>query len=110
LYRFININYLPASVVGYGCGVLNSYVLNKKWTFKTINVRSDVEFAKFFIISLAALIVNIATLKFLVVAIGIKPEISQILVIGFSLVVNFIGNKFWTFQIQCKLTDNESIY
>lgn len=100
LYRFININYLVASVVGYSCGLLNSFILNKKWTFKTINVRKDLELIKFIIVNVVALGVNIIGLKFFVEAMGIRPEISQIAAIGFSLVTNFFGNKYWTFRSQ----------
>jgi len=105
LYRLIDVNYLIASVVGYSCGLLNSFILNKRWTFKTINVRKDIEFVKFIIVNVVALAVNIAALRFLVEAMGIKPEISQIAAIGFSLVINFLGNKFWTFQTKSRLSE-----
>lgn len=100
LYRLINVNYLIASVVGYSCGLLNSFILNKKWTFKTINARKDIELLKFIIVNVMALGLNIIGLKFFVEAIGIKPEISQIAAIGLSLVTNFVGNKYWTFRSQ----------
>lgn len=97
-YRFVNFNYLIASVIGYSCGLLNSFILNKKWTFKTINVRTDIELAKFIIVNVLALGVNIIGLRFFVEVMGIKPEIGQIGAIGFSLVTNFLGNKYWTFR------------
>jgi putative flippase GtrA len=100
LYKLINVNYLIASVVGYSCGLLNSFILNKKWTFKTINVRKDIELIKFVIVNVVALAVNIIGLRFFVEVMGIKPEISQIGAIGFSLVTNFVGNKYWTFRSQ----------
>ena len=42
--------------------------------------------------------VNVLTLKVLVAIVGILPEVAQVLAIGASLIVNFVGNKWWTFR------------
>jgi putative flippase GtrA len=105
LYRSCGINYLFASAVGYSCGLLNSFILNKNWTFKTINVRRDVEFIKFILVNIVALAINIIALKFFVEAIKIIPEISQVLAIVSSFIVNFLGNKYWTFRSHNKFPE-----
>lgn len=98
LYRIVNINYLIASVMGYCCGLLNSYLMNRKWTFNSGAVAKQNEIIKFLVVNVTALGINVASLRLLVESLGIKPEISQLASIGFSLVVNFIGNKYWTFR------------
>jgi putative flippase GtrA len=98
LYRVFDMYYLHATVVGYSVGLINSFILNKKWTFKSRNVRKDMEFAKFIMVNLLALIVNVGALKYFVSLAGLRPEIGQIVAIAFSTITNFMGNKFWTFQ------------
>ena len=98
LYRMVNINYLIASVMGYCCGLLNSYLMNKKWTFNCESVAKQNELIKFIVVNVVALGVNVVSLSLLVESLGIAPEISQLASIGYSLVVNFLGNKYWTFR------------
>jgi len=97
-YRIVSINYLIASVMGYCCGLLNSYLMNRKWTFNSGAVDKKNEFFKFIAVNVTALGINVASLRLLVESLGIKPEISQLASIGLSLIVNFIGNKYWTFR------------
>lgn len=100
LFRVVGLYYMLASVIGYCCGLMNSFILNKKWTFKTKGVRKDIEFARFILVNIAALIVNVGTMKYFVSVLKIAPEFSQIGAIGFSMMTNFVGNKFWTFRSQ----------
>lgn len=98
LYRVFGVYYLAASVVGYCAGLINSYIMNKKWTFRTTGVRVHIEFVKFIMVNLISLFVNLAALKYAVDHIGIIPEVGQIIAIVFSTIVNFLGNKLWTFH------------
>jgi putative flippase GtrA len=98
LFRYATVHYLVSSVIGYVAGLINSFILNKKWTFRTKGVRKDVEFTKFCLVNLAALLANLGSLGFFVSYMNIIPELGQLLAIIFSLTVNFLGNKFWTFR------------
>ena len=98
LLRFQGIHYLVASTIGYCVGMINSFILNKKWTFRTTEVRKDIEFVKFVLVNLAALLVNIGSLKYFVCIVDIRPEFGQIFGISLSMTTNFLGNKFWTFS------------
>ena len=96
--RTLLVNYLIASVFGYCTGLINSYILNKKWTFQSTGVRKDAEFAKFVLVNVFALSANLGALKCFVCLMSMAPELGQVFAIGFSTTTNFIGNKFWTFQ------------
>jgi putative flippase GtrA len=87
-------------VIGYCAGVINSYILNKLWTFQTKGTRKDVEFAKFAVINVFSLSINVGAIKFFVALVGMRPELGQVIAIGFALVVNFLGNKLWTFRVR----------
>ena len=98
LFRVAGIAMIVASAVGYMSGVLNSYLINRKWTFKATGSGYGTEFVKFFVVNLVSLGVNLLSLQFLVSSFGMMPEISQVLAIFCSLLVNFSGNKWWTFK------------
>jgi putative flippase GtrA len=97
-YRLIEFNLIVATILGYGAGTLNSYIMNKKWTFNARKATSTTEIYRFILINVVALIVNAISLYVLSVLCGIVEEIAQLFAILFSLIVNFIGNKFWTFR------------
>ena len=78
-------------------GLLNSYVMNRAWTFTVTTRANRIEFGRFVLVNLIALLLNLAVLKYLT-SLGLIPEIAQILAIGASLLANFAGNKWWTFR------------
>lgn len=98
LYVLLGVYYLLSSTIGYGAGLLNSYVLNKTWTFQSKGVDTKMEFGKFVLVNLISLGTNLAALNLFVVQGGLRPEVAQAMAIFFSLAVNFAGNKFWTFN------------
>lgn len=98
LYRLFSVHYLVASTIGYSVGLLNSFVLNRKWTFKSKENGVSGELFRFLIVNLCALMVNLFVLKGCTLFAGIRPEVGQIAAICFSVVVNFFGNKLWTFR------------
>lgn len=58
LTLFIN-GYL-AKVIGYCCGVANSYFLNTAWTFKQERRRDAKELARFLLVNLGVLLISLA--------------------------------------------------
>ena len=98
LYRYAGVHYLISTVVGYCIGIFNSFLLNKNWTFKTVNVRKDVEFLKFVVVNIVSMLVNVITLHLTVAVMHLIPEIGQIIAVFFHTCANFIGNKYWTFH------------
>ena len=98
LLRIARMHYLLASVAGYCVGLINSYVLNRVWTFESHGNQKRREFARFVSVNIVALAVNTATLRWFVFYMKLAPEIGQVFAIVFSLTVNFLGNKLWTFR------------
>jgi len=101
LFRVFDINYLVASGVGYFVGMVNSYFLNRRWTFISSN-NIHPEFTKFILVNVISMSTNLIVLKFSVTTMGLIPEVGQIISIIFSISVNFFGNKFWTFNSSYK--------
>ncbi len=98
LLNLAGIHYLVASTIGYLAGLTNSYLLNRSWTFKSRQDNRASEMAKFFLVNVFSLGANLVALKTGVSLMGLSPEIAQLFAIVFSLVVNFAGNRFWTFR------------
>ncbi len=98
LFRVFGVLMLVASGIGYSLGVLNSFIMNRKWTFEMNNKANIPEFTKFVIVNVVSLIVNLGALRVLVQNIGLIPELGQVGAIGASIIVNFVGNKWWTFK------------
>jgi putative flippase GtrA len=97
LYSLAGTQYLVASIIGYVAGMLNSYVLNRRWTFGSRNQQLLTELGRFVAVNLISLGVNLGLL-FLLVSAGIMvPQWAQVLAIAGSTLVNFVLNKVWTF-------------
>ena len=98
LYSFMGVYHLLASAIGFGFAVTNSYFINKHWTFKSTGSNIRNEFSKFFIVNLFSLTVNLASMAILVEICFIHPPVAQLATIVITLMINFSGNKYWSFN------------
>lgn len=92
--------------VAFVCAVLNSYLLNRSWTFRrAADKRHIVEGAQFLFISLLGAVVNVGTSSYVATYMhprwGIHtkawPSFAALVGTAFSLGFNFVGYKFWVF-------------
>ena len=98
LYKLLGVYYLVSSAIGYSCGMVNSYVLNRRWTFKSNDDRIARELSKFLTVNVGSLLTNLGAMHFLVQHARLAPEHSQVAAIAFSILANFLGNNLWTFK------------
>ena len=98
LYQFFDVYHLLASTAGFLFAVSNSYFMNKYWTFKGEGLGGCFEFFRFLMVSVLALFLNLLTMWTLVELLSFYPPVAQLLAIALTLVVNFLGNKFWSFR------------
>jgi putative flippase GtrA len=98
LFRALGVPMLLASGVGYCTGVINSYFMNRNWTFKAQGAPNRAEFLRFSLVNAAALGLNLAVLKACSGSVGLLPELAQAVAIVVSLATNFLGNKFWALR------------
>ena len=97
ILNFIGINYIVANTIGYIGGMVNSYVWNNKWVFKA-NSKELSTIGKFIIVNLIVMILNNFILILLVEKLGLNTIFAQIIALGITTVINFVGNKLWTFN------------
>ena len=97
-YALLDFYHLLASTIGFCVAVVNSFFLNKYWTFGSQSPDLGRQFSRFISVSLLALLVNLATMALLVEWLMFDPLIAQLGAIGLALGVNFTGNKLWSFR------------
>jgi len=100
LLKVGELDYLVSSGIGYCFGLVNSYSINRKWTFAAAQPCNKLEFIQFACVNAMSLGLNLLSLKIFVSFLSIIPEIAQIIAIIFSMLVNFFCNKFWIFNIR----------
>lgn len=86
-----------SNVTGYVAGVLNSFVWNKQWTFKSEAGwwSSAVRFGLVFGI---CYLMQLGLLMYLKEYLPIDPYYNQLLAMAFYTVINFVMNKYFTFK------------
>lgn len=91
----------------FACAVLNSYLLNRAWTFRRSTDKHHlIEGAQFLFISLLGAVVNVGTSSYVATYMhprwGIHtkawPSFAALVGTAFSLGFNFVGYKFWVFS------------
>lgn len=102
LYFFtetLGVYYLFSAVISFIIAMTSNFILNKVWTFKEkIKLEVSKKYVKFILVSVTALMVNLFFLYIFTEFFGIYYMISQIIAIGLALIINFLGNKIWTFS------------
>lgn len=111
--------YIP-KVIGYACGVLNSYLLNSAWTFRAERKRDAREIGLFLVVNLITLGLSLLLMYLLrdvcgldawwngVIASTAAPQwlasildgkfFCTVLSSGAALIANYIGNKLLVFR------------
>jgi dolichol-phosphate mannosyltransferase len=91
--------YIVSAIISFIIAMSINFILNKIWTFREeMKLRLKEKYIKFSIVSVLALSVNLIFLYLFTELFKIYYIISQILAIGVALIINFLGNKRWTFS------------
>lgn len=87
---------VTSSAVGYLCGAVASYLLNRRFTFQS-DIAHGKGFAKFMVVNLIGLGLN--TLIFSVVlAFGAHYVLAQVTATGLVLIWNYLGARLFVFR------------
>lgn len=87
---------LLAAVCAFVVAVTNNFAWNRLWTFRAREGHAGFQAARFLVVSLAGLAVNLAVLAVLVDHV---PEVAaQAIAVATAFPVTFLGNKLWTFD------------
>lgn len=97
--------------VSFSAAVVNSYYMNKRWTFKEAaagleDKKATIQFSQFFVVSVIGIIINGAILTGITTLIpapfGLGDQlwanVAKLFATGVSLVWNFVGYKLFVFK------------
>jgi len=93
----LGIYHLFAATGAFCVAVTNNFIWNRVWTFARTPTKAHRQAARFFIVSLVALGVNLAVLALLVDVLSVSQLPAQAIAVAVAMPVNFAGNKLWTF-------------
>lgn len=88
---------LTANTISFLIAVINSYFINKYWTWKDFSKNHKSQFSKFFIISTIGLIMNLFLMS-LALSFNLWYLLAKVIIILIVAIWNFTANHLWTFS------------
>jgi putative flippase GtrA len=95
----IGIEYLVAEAAAWIIAAGNNFVWNRHWTFRAGEGQVHLQALRFFLVSLAALALNLVVLRVLVESAGLDKVAAEVLALAASTPLSFLGNKLWSFRL-----------
>lgn len=93
----LGVHHTIAAIGAFCVAVTNNFVWNRYWTFEPGDDHPAFQAARFFAVSLAALLINLAVLEALVRGTSLGVLAAQAIAVALAMPFNFLGNKLWTF-------------
>lgn len=88
---------LVAQCVSYSCGVLNSFLLNRTWTFKR-HGQSHGQLIRFVALNLGTLTITYGLLVYFHNSLAWPLLVCKLLATAASLGTNYVGSRLWIFS------------
>ena len=92
-----SVHHIAAAVGAFVVAVANNFLWNRHWTFDRGDGHAGFQAARFFTVSVAALLINLAVLEVLISSTEMGELAAQAIAVGVAMPFNFLGNKLWTF-------------
>ena len=93
----LGLHHAAAAVGAFCVAVTNNFLWNRHWTFGAGDGPAGFQAARFFVVSVAALLLNLAVLEALVTEASMGELPAQAIAVAVAMPFNFLGNKLWTF-------------
>jgi dolichol-phosphate mannosyltransferase len=93
----LGVHHVIAAVGAFCVAVTNNFLWNRYWTFDPGEGPASFQAARFLIVSVASLAINLAALEVLVGGAGMGDLPAQAIAVAIAMPFNFLGNKLWTF-------------
>ncbi len=93
----LGVHHILAAVGAFAVAVSSNFFWNRHWTFAAGHGHAGFQAARFFTVSVAALLVNLVVLELLVEGAAMGDLPAQAIAVAIAMPFNFLGNKLWTF-------------
>ena len=97
LAGILDVHHLVAAVGAFCVAVTNNFLWNRYLTFSPGDGSAGFQAARFFVVSAAALGLNLIVLEALLASGEIGELTAQAIAVAVAMPFNFLGNKLWTF-------------
>jgi len=92
-----HVDYLAALLIGYLVGSLNSYILNRRWTFRAGHLAHSTAGTRFAVVQVCAILANLGLLYVFVHDLHVPRIAAQAILTVPVLAVTFFVNRAWSF-------------
>lgn len=99
LMFFLELNPAASNLVGYACGFVLGYFLNKSWSFESYDTKNK-GFLRYVTVMLIAYLSNVGSVYFGIIFLGINSYAAQIAGMFVYTSVSFLGCKLFVFRIK----------
>jgi putative flippase GtrA len=93
----LGVHHIFAAVGAFCVALTNNFLWNRHWTFEAGHGHPGFQAARFFAVSIAALLINLAVLEGLISGASMGDLTAQAIAVAVAMPFNFLGNKLWTF-------------
>lgn len=90
-------HHMIAAIGAFAVAVSNNFLWNRYWTFGPGDGSAGFQAVRFFTVSVASLLINLAALEVLVAGAAVGDLTAQAIAVAIAMPFNFLGNKLWTF-------------
>ena len=87
-----------AQVVSYSCGILNSYIVNRSWTFKSKGKFLGPQMVRFIAVNLSLLLLSLVLLWVFTEQLGFIKILAKLCSTVLIMVIGFVVNRLWVFR------------
>lgn len=94
---YLSIDVYLSQAISYTCGMINSYIVNRSWTFKSKNNFFSVQMLRFVVVNLSLLLISLGVL-WLGSQLGYGKLVSKLCATAVTLGVGFVVNRLWVFN------------
>lgn len=94
----LNVNVYFSQICSFSAGMLNSYLVNRRWTFQSKQRFFSLQIVKFILANLSVLAVSMLLLKLFIDFAGWPVLIAKLGAVCITMVLNFIISRLWVFR------------
>jgi putative flippase GtrA len=94
----LSLDHTIAAIGSFCVAVSSNYFWNRRWTFDPGEDPMHFQAARFLIVSVLALVLNLVLLEALVSTGAVSQFWAQAIAVAVAMPFNFLGNRLWTFR------------
>ena len=98
LVSFFSMGLYVSQIISYSCVMLNSYVVNRKWTFSTQNGFFSGELVRFIVLNLSMMLLGMGIIYVCTQKLMLHKLVAKLISTLLVLIINFLISNFWVFR------------